>query len=126
MEDVLRLGVAPGDLLMVHASLRAVGPVAGRADGLLDAIAAAVGPEGTMLMTLGARDDWSWVNERPEHQRAGLLAGAEPFDAATTPADPDNGVLSTVRCRPRLPRDWREFACEAVRRRLAGNSVSDG
>jgi len=25
------------------------------------------------------------------------LAGAEPFDAATTPADPDNGVQSTVR-----------------------------
>jgi aminoglycoside N3'-acetyltransferase len=101
VDDLVRLGVVPGDLLVVHASLRAVGPVEGRADGLLDAIAAAVGPEGTILMTFGARDDWAWVNDRPAHQRADLLAGAEPFDAARTPADPDNGVLAEVfRTRP--------------------------
>ena len=30
-----------------------------------------------------------------------VLAGTEPFDAATTPADPDNGVLAEVfRTRP--------------------------
>src|SRR5262249_54746583 len=29
-------------------------------------------------------------------ERAGRLAGAEPFDARTTPADPDNGVLAEV------------------------------
>lgn len=100
--DLRHLGVAPGDLVMVHASLRAVGPVEGGADGVVDAIESAVGPNGTLLMTLGARDDWGWVNERPEHERSRLLRDAEPFDHLVTPADPDNGILAEVfRTRPR-------------------------
>ena len=94
--DVRRLGVAAGDVLMVHASLRAVGPVVGGADGVIDALEAAVGPGGTLLMTLGARDDWAWVNDRPEGERPHLLRDAEPFDAQRTPADPDVGVLAEV------------------------------
>jgi aminoglycoside N3'-acetyltransferase len=94
--DLARLGVEPGDVVMVHASLRAIGPTEGGADGMLDAIAQTIGPEGTVLMTLGARDDWAWVNKRPEAERAALLADAEPFDAATTPADPDIGTLAEV------------------------------
>ena len=54
---------------MVHASLRAVGPVDGGADRVIDALEAAVGPDGTLLVGLGARDDWGWVNERPERER---------------------------------------------------------
>ncbi len=100
--DLGRLGVGPGDLLMVHASLRAVGPTTGGADGVLDALEAAVGPGGTLLMNVGARDDWSWVNERPEGDRPGLLRDAEPFDCRATAADPDVGVLAEVfRTRPR-------------------------
>jgi aminoglycoside N3'-acetyltransferase len=101
VHDLRRLGVAPGDLLMVHASLRAVGPVEGGANGVLDALQAAVGPKGTLFMTLGASDAWAWVNERPEDERPRLLRDAEPFDALSTPADPDNGVLAEVfRTRP--------------------------
>ena len=51
--DLLRLGVARGDVLMVHASLRAVGPVNGGADALI-APEAAVGPNGTLFKALGA------------------------------------------------------------------------
>jgi aminoglycoside N3'-acetyltransferase len=94
--DFRRLGVADCDLVMVHASLRAIGPVEGGAAGVVAALDAAVGDGGTVLMTIGARDDWGWVNEHPEGERAALLAGAEPFDAATTPADPDMGVLAEV------------------------------
>jgi len=95
-DDLVRLGVHAGDLLMVHASLRALGPVEGGASGVVAAIDAAVGPAGTMLMTLGARDDMGWVNDRPEHERAALLAGSEPFDHLAAPADPDVGVLAEV------------------------------
>jgi aminoglycoside N3'-acetyltransferase len=62
---------------MVHASLRAVGPVEGGADGVIDALEAVVGPHGTVLMTLGAH-------------------AAEPFDCLVTPADPDVGILAEV------------------------------
>ena len=52
-------------------------------------------------MNLGARDDFAWVNERPEPERAGLLRAAEPFEPGRTPADPDVGVLAEVfRTRP--------------------------
>jgi aminoglycoside N3'-acetyltransferase len=99
--DLRRLGVRPGDVLMVHASLRAIGPVAGGADGVVDAIREALGPEGTMVMVLGAMNEWAWVNERPEADRPQLLRDAVPFDAAVTPADPDVGVLAEVfRQRP--------------------------
>ena len=35
--DLVGLGVKTGDLVMVHASLRAVGPTDGGADGVIDA-----------------------------------------------------------------------------------------
>ena len=98
--DLRALGVG-ADLLMVHASLRAVGPVDGGAHGVIDALEAAVGRGGTLVMNLGARDDRAWVNDHPEGDRAGLLRGADPFDCRVTPADPDVGVLAEVfRTRP--------------------------
>ncbi len=63
---------------------------------MVAALDAAVGAEGTLLMTVGASDDWSWVNERPEAERAALLADAEPFDFLRTPSDPSVGVLAEV------------------------------
>lgn len=92
---------------MIHASLRAIGPVEGGPAGVLDALDAAVGEAGTLMMVLGARDDWAWVNELPEHERAARLADAEPFDCRHTPAQPDVGYLA-----------------EAFRRR-AGTCVTD-
>jgi aminoglycoside N3'-acetyltransferase len=94
--DLRRLGVEPGALLMVHASLRAIGPVEDGARGVVAALDAAVGAQGTLLMVLGAADDWAWVNTRPESERAALLAEAVPFDPATTPAEPELGVLAEI------------------------------
>jgi aminoglycoside N3'-acetyltransferase len=95
-DDLRRLGVARGDVVMVHASMRAIGEVEGRAQGVVSALDQAVGPDGTVLMNLGARDDLAWINDRPEEERAALLAGSEPFDYQNTPSDPDNGVLAEV------------------------------
>ncbi|GAC1320465.1 MAG: aminoglycoside 3-N-acetyltransferase [Chloroflexota bacterium] len=95
-QDLRRLGVAEGDVVMVHASLRAVGPVAGRAAGVSAALDEAVGSTGTVVMGLGARDDWGWVNDEPEDTRATLLADADPFDALRTPSDPDMGILAEI------------------------------
>ncbi len=95
------LGVKRGDLLMVHASLRALGPIDRGADGLIDAIRQAIGGTGTMQMVLGAHDDHAWVNERPEAERPALLRDAQPFDARRTPAARDVGALAEVfRQRP--------------------------
>lgn len=99
--DLRALGLVAGDVVMVHASLRAIGPVDHGAAGVIEALDAAVGWDGTVLMVLGAHDPWAWVNERPEHERSRLLTEAVPFDCLTTPADPDVGVLAEVfRQRP--------------------------
>lgn len=84
---------------MVHASLRRVGALRdGPVDaaGVVAAVDRAVGPTGTWMVTMGARNDHDWVNAHPEEERAGLLAGAEPFDALSTPVQPDVGTLSEV------------------------------
>ena len=73
--DLRALGVRAGDTVMVHASMRRVG---GRAEDLVGALDAAVGRSGTWMMNVG-----------PTADPAG-------FDAATTPADPDIGVLAEV------------------------------
>lgn len=91
-----RLGVAPGAVVMVHASLRRIGAVEGQAAGVIAAIDEAVAPGGTWLMVLGARDDWSWVNEHSEDAREALLGDAEPFDALATPSQCDVGMLAEV------------------------------
>lgn len=109
IDDLRNIGVCHGDVLMVHASLRAVGAllpgqpggvVEGGADGLLDAVLEAIGDDGTLFVNIGADDGWYWVNERPPEERPALLTDADPFDALTTPAEAANGVLAEVfRCR---------------------------
>lgn len=70
------LGVAPGSVLLVHTSFRAVRPVDGGPHGLIDALQDAVGPSGTLVMP-------SWTGSE-----------TEPFDPATTPASEDLGVVA--------------------------------
>ena len=83
-DDLRLLGVHDGDTLRVHASLRAIGPVEGGAEGVIEALESAVGHDGTLLMILGAECDFDWVNERPEAEREALLADAPPFDVSNS------------------------------------------
>lgn len=75
--DLEALGEVRGRVVMVHASLRAIGRVDGGATGVIEAVLSALGPDGTMMMVIAADDD-------------------EPFDRLSTPADSDNGVLAEV------------------------------
>lgn len=106
LEDLRGLGVKPGEIVMVHASLRRIGLARtafgeGGAETLLDALEAAVGPGGTLMMTLGTDYPQDWVNRRPVAERAALLAGTEPFDPADAPVMPDVGWLAEAfRRRP--------------------------
>ena len=109
--ELRALGVKSSDLIMVHASLRKLGlaksslkrdlGVTCGADLLIDAIDAALGPDGSWMMVLGSEYSQDWVNYRPVEERAALLAGTEPFDAATAPAMEEVGFLAEAfRRRP--------------------------
>jgi aminoglycoside 3-N-acetyltransferase II len=49
VEDLYRLGVKLGDTLMIHSSLKAIGPVEDGAQGLIGALLTSVGPIGNLL-----------------------------------------------------------------------------
>ncbi|HEY1904685.1 MAG TPA: AAC(3) family N-acetyltransferase, partial [Myxococcaceae bacterium] len=92
-EQLRTLGVAPGQVLLVHASFRALRPVEGGPRGVLAALLEVLGPEGTLVMP-------SWTG------RDDL-----PFDRAATPASPDLGVLAeTFRRLPGVKRSAHPFA----------------
>ncbi|PCC75179.1 aminoglycoside 3-N-acetyltransferase [Nannocystis exedens] len=93
--DCAALGVVPGDTVMVHASLRAVGPLLGGPDALIDGILAAVGEAGTMLVYLGCPspyDDLGRGLYSPEDERF-IEEHCPPFDPYLTRANREFGVL---------------------------------
>ena len=51
LEQLTALGVESGMDLLVHSSLRRVGPVDGGADTIIDALLAAIGATGTLMMS---------------------------------------------------------------------------
>jgi aminoglycoside N3'-acetyltransferase len=104
--DLAALGLRAGDVAMIHASLRKTGLARadigeGGADLILDALDAAVGPDGTLLMVLGSDYPMDWVNEHPPEARAALLAGSPAFDHGNAPVLPEVGWLAEAfRRRP--------------------------
>jgi len=75
------LGVVPGDTVLMHSALTAIGPVEGGAEAVIDAIMEYLGEEGTLCMS------------------ALTFSDKVPFDAATSKASV--GYLAeNFRCRP--------------------------
>lgn len=93
--DLQELGIVPGDIVMVHASVRAVGEVAGGPDEIHLAIKDAITPTGTMLMYASCPryvDEVGRGNLTPE-QEAEVLAKLPAFEPETARSARDNGTL---------------------------------
>jgi len=89
------LGIAPGDVVMVHASVKAVGEVAGGPDEIHLALKEALTDEGTLLMYAGCPryvDEVGRGNLTPAEEAA-VLEKLPPFDAATARSARDHGIL---------------------------------
>ncbi len=89
------LGIAPGDTVMVHASVRAVGEIAGGPDQIHLAIKDALTDAGTMMMYASCPDYFDDVGRGvyPGSIEREILEKMPPFDAATARAARDNGTL---------------------------------
>lgn len=96
--DQLRaVGVEAGAVLLVHTSFRAVRPVEGGPRGLIAALRAALGPDGTLVMPSVTDNDDA------------------PFDPAASPAAPDIGVVADGFWRlPGVARSNHPFAFAAL------------
>ena len=93
--DLRALGVQPGATLMVHASVRAVGEVAGGPDQIHLAIKDAITETGTLLMYAGCPryvDEVGRGNLTPADE-AEVLETLPAFDPATARSARDHGVL---------------------------------
>jgi aminoglycoside 3-N-acetyltransferase len=93
--DFRSLGVAPGDVVMLHASIRAVGPVAGGPDEIHLAVKDALSDRGTLLMYASCPrtvDEIGRGNLSSAEEEE-LLAKLPPFDALTARSARDNGAL---------------------------------
>src|SRR5262245_52438411 len=96
VEDLRRLGLKPGQIVMVHASVRAVGPVHGGPDEIHLAVEDAVAPSGTVVMYVGCPDGFDDVGRGvlSAEQEADLLAHQPPFDFQNSRAARHFGALA--------------------------------
>lgn len=89
------LGVAPGDTIMVHASVRAVGEIAGGPDQIHLALKDALTDDGTLLMYASCRAHYDEVgrgNLTADQERE-VLEKLPAFDPFTARAQRENGIL---------------------------------
>jgi aminoglycoside 3-N-acetyltransferase len=90
-----RLGVSPGDTLMLHASVRSVGQVAGGPDQIHLALKDALTPDGTLMMYASCPAHYDEVgrgNLTADEERE-LLDTLPPFDPLTARSQRENGAL---------------------------------
>ena len=89
------LGIAPGDTVMVHASVRAVGEVAGGPDQIHLALKDALTDAGTLMMyaSCPAHYDEIGRGNLSADQERELLEKLPAFDPLTARAQRDNGAL---------------------------------
>ena len=81
------LGLVAGDAVLVHAGLRAVGPILGGPDSLIGALADVVGRSGTIL----AYCDWNYDDR--DLGDAALRPHVPAFDPERSRATRDNGAF---------------------------------
>jgi aminoglycoside 3-N-acetyltransferase len=89
------LGVRPGDTVMVHASVRAVGEVAGGPDEIHLALKDALTPDGTLMMYASCPryyDEIGRGNLTPDEERE-VAEKLPVFDPYTARSARDNGAL---------------------------------
>jgi aminoglycoside 3-N-acetyltransferase len=94
-EGFRSLGVTRGDCIMLHASVRAVGDIAGGPDQIHLALKDAITPDGTLMMYAGCPryyDEVGRGNLDAREERE-VLEKLPAFDASTARSARDHGVL---------------------------------
>lgn len=105
--DLLALGVRPGQDLLVHCSLRRVGPMAGGAATLLRALRTAIGPKATLVVpaqttytSLSSKSFRDATAGLDPVQLARYMATMPGFDQRTSPSRGMGALAEHVRTSP--------------------------
>lgn len=102
--DLRGLGDLAGATVLIHSSLSALGFVCGGPQAVVEALLAAVGSSGTLVMPTHSAhlsDPAAWRNPAvPETWWATIRANMPIFDAATTPTREMGAVVEVFRDHP--------------------------
>ncbi|SCZ04843.1 aminoglycoside 3-N-acetyltransferase [Microvirga guangxiensis] len=93
-DDLKRLGVRPGDMVMVHAAMRRVGPLLNGPDALIGALLDAVGPNGTLMAYVDWDARYDELLDEEGRVPPEWRDHIPPFDAASSRAIRDHGILA--------------------------------
>ncbi|SDJ40462.1 aminoglycoside 3-N-acetyltransferase [Streptomyces indicus] len=94
VRDLSALGLGPGDSVMFHTRLSALGYVTGGSQTLIDALREVVGDQGTLMVTCGWNDapPYEWTTWPPDWQEA-VRAEHPAFDPERAECDHSFGRL---------------------------------
>lgn len=92
--DLQALGLEPGRTIMLHTSVKAVGPVMGGPNTILQAVLDVLTPAGTVMMYAGWEDIPDTVHELSPEAQAVYLDQHPGFDPALARAVRENSVLA--------------------------------
>src|SRR5438046_5032736 len=99
-----RIGLGPGDTVLVDASVRSIGWVCGGATAVVAALLEVVGADGTVVtpaQTLDNRDPSRWAHAPvPERWWPVIRENLLPFDPAVTPSTGMGAVAERIRTWP--------------------------
>ena len=86
ISDLKKLGIKPGDTIMLHASVKAIGWAVGGPDIVIQALLDVLGKNGTLMMLVSWEDSPYNLVEWPEDWQRAYLEECPPFDPATSRA----------------------------------------
>ncbi|GAC1653134.1 MAG: aminoglycoside 3-N-acetyltransferase [Herpetosiphon sp.] len=93
VDDLTRLGVGSGQVLMVHSSVHAIGPVIGGPNTIIEALLDLLTPAGTLMMYVGWENAPTEILTWPASVQALFLDACPPYDPRIARAVRDHGIL---------------------------------
>ncbi|MDA0744952.1 MAG: aminoglycoside 3-N-acetyltransferase [bacterium] len=92
--DLKKLGLAPGETVMFHVSVKKIGWIVGGPDTVIHALLDALGPEGTLMMYIKSEDPLDNFDAWPADRKQAYLDECPPFDSNRSRAHRKWSVLT--------------------------------
>jgi aminoglycoside 3-N-acetyltransferase len=96
VDELKALGVAAGQIVMVHASVKAVGRIMGGPNLIVQALLQTLTSAGTLMMYVGWEDIPDFVFDLPPTIQQEYYAEHPPFDPLISRAVREHGVLAEI------------------------------